>query len=113
MSASVAFLADRGLVPGEIPIAIGNAIDDIASDAELVQMIVLPAHHDLNDAMQLVETDGKLNLDAPTDGWLHLVERDGKSGDLLGTGHAARLADRQGRFQGRNSSTRLVGRLVG
>jgi hypothetical protein len=48
--------------------------------------------------MQLVETDGELNLDAPTDGWLHLIERDGKSGDLLGTGHAARLADRQGRF---------------
>ena len=34
--------------------------------------------------MELVETDGKLNLNAPTDGWLHLIERDGKSGDLLG-----------------------------
>ena len=74
MSASVAFLADRGLLR-EIPIAIGNAIDDIASDAELVQMIALPAHNDLNDAMELVETDGKLNLNAPTNGWLHLVER--------------------------------------
>jgi hypothetical protein len=38
----------------------------------------------LNDAVELVETDGKLNLNAPTDGWLHLIERDGKSGDLLG-----------------------------
>ena len=106
-------LGRQGACSGEIPIAIGNAIDDIASDAELVQMIALPAHHDLNDAMQLVETDGKLNLDAPTDEWLHLIERDGKSGDLLGTGHAARLADRQGRFQGRNASTRLVRRSVG
>ena len=42
---------------------------------------------------QLVETDDKLNLDAPSDGWLHLIERDGKSGDLLGNGIAIRNAE--------------------
>jgi hypothetical protein len=39
-------LGRQGACSGEISIAIGNAIDYIASDAELVQMIVLPAHHD-------------------------------------------------------------------
>jgi hypothetical protein len=33
-------LGRQGACSGEIPIAIGNAIDDIASDAELVQMIL-------------------------------------------------------------------------
>ena len=67
----------------------------IAADCHPLLSMRASAHCRERDSERVVGlTDGKLNLDAPTDGWLHLLERDGKSGDLLGTGHAARLADR-------------------
>ena len=93
----------------EIPIGIGDAIGDVAPDAELVEVIILPAHDDLKDPVQAVEADGERHLDAPANRRLHLVERDGKPGNLVGADHAARVAERRGKFQGKRAAMRLIG----
>jgi hypothetical protein len=57
-----------------------------APAAELVEVIVLPAHDDLDDDVQVIEVDVDRNLDTPPDERLHLVELDPEAGDV---GHAA------------------------
>ena len=88
---------------------IGNAIGNVAPDAELVEVIILPTQGDLKDPVQAVEADGERHLDAPANRGLHLVERDCKPSNLVGTGYAARLAEGRDKFQGKRSAIRLIG----
>lgn len=78
---------------GEVPIGVGNAVGDAAADAELVEVIVLPAHDDLEHPVQSVEADVERHLDAPTYGRFDLSECDRETGNLSGIAHAARLAE--------------------
>jgi hypothetical protein len=85
---------------GEVPIAIGNTVGDVAADAELVEVTILPAHDDLKDPVQAVEADGQRHLHAPANRRLDRVEGDGEPGNLVGAGHGTRLAEYVDEFQG-------------
>src|SRR3954471_1808296 len=92
----------------EVPIGVGLAIGDVAPDAELVEVIIFPAHDDLKDLMQAVEADRQRHLDVPAHWRLHLVKSDRKPRDLVSS-HAARVAERGDKFQGSRSAMRLIG----
>jgi hypothetical protein len=92
----------------EIPIGIGNAVGDVAPDAELVEVIIFPAHDDLKDLVQAVEADRQRHLDTPAHRRFHVVESDRKPRDLI-SGHAARVAERGDKFQGNRPAMRLIG----
>jgi hypothetical protein len=57
------------------PVWIGEAPRH-ATEAELVEVVILPAHGDLNDEMQIIKGNGEWHLDPPQDFGFDLVERD-------------------------------------
>lgn len=84
----------------------GLAIEN-ATDFEVMQMTVEPAHGSLQGVVQGLEREAGRDLDAPPDGWIDVEERYVKARDhFLQLGCLTWLG-RQ--FQGRSSSIRLAG----
>src|SRR5256885_14536796 len=103
------------------PVLINGQAIPLLADCELPQVVIEPAHDDLDDVVQDLERDRGRNLDLTPDQRIGVPQLDTNGGDLVeavGCGallarirHAASLAGRVFPFQG--SSARVAFRSSG
>src|SRR5271166_1561320 len=74
----------------EVPIGIRFAVAYAASDAELVQVTVFPAHDDLHHPMQPIQAHVERHFDAPPDGRTYVVQLNQETCDVGCYGHCHR-----------------------
>jgi hypothetical protein len=84
----------------------GHAIHDV-SELEVVQVIIGPAHDDLNDVVQAFERHARRRLDPAPDRRIDIEQSDRDTDDLIL--HAATLMQSRFQFHGNNSSILLAG----
>ena len=84
----------------------GHAIHDV-SELEVVQVIIGPAHDDLNDVVQAFERHARWRFDPAPDRRIDIEQGDRDTDDLIL--HAATLMYSRFQFHGNNSSILLAG----
>lgn len=68
---------------------IGFAIDPVA-DPEVIEVMVLPRHHRLDDFVQGAEVGGQADLELTPDAGLEMQQFDAKAGNPVGHGRPGR-----------------------